>query len=132
MSYKTTMSGKFALIEHLPIERAIILIFETPFNITGQCMASVGAYGVESISEINRGESMIAAFDARSVLTYGEDIEARKKSKATLSMGNYNGKGILEDSKKCNFEFSSDILPGEWQLLYSIVKKNGLILLRVD
>lgn len=127
MEYYAIAKGRLALIEKLPLEKVIILIFETPENITGQGMASIGVYGITEISEMQENAKLKAAFDARSVLTFDEDLLHRRKSKVKVSLGQYSGYGLLRDDPKCNFIFSSDILCGNWCIKYDRVSKNIIL-----
>lgn len=125
MSKNLQISGRLAIAEHLREERIVVFIFETPSNITGQGLAVIGCLGLDAVERIDIGGSIKAVFDARSVVTFDEDIKARIKANVSLHMGKYEGEGVLEDSRNCNFIFSSDIMQGRWQFLYHANHKIG-------
>ena len=127
MSKIKNINGKFALAENSAQGSIVVLIFETPYNVSGEGMAVLGGQGVNSIEEISQGDFIKAAFDDRSILKFDEDIAARKKSNADIKTGNYSGYGILEDSPNCDFVFTSDIIDGKWQILYTPKAESGIL-----
>jgi len=118
MQKNNNINGKFALVQNLAQENIVVLVFETSYSVSGEGLAVLGMQGLNSIKEIKKGDSNRAAFDDRSVLTFDEDIAARKKSNAIIKTGSYSGLGILKDSPSCDFIFTSDIISGKWQILY--------------
>jgi len=126
MPKSDVISGRLGLAENLAEEQLVALIFETPFDVTGQGMAVIAVHGAESLDNVKKGESLTAAFDARSVLTFDEDITSRKKSIASLKVGEYWGEGVLEDGIRCNFVFSSNITHGKWRILYRNKRKGWM------
>lgn len=120
------ISGRFAYAENLQLEKMIVFIFETPYNVTGQTVAVIGICDVICVNEIIIGDLLKVVFDDRTILTFEEDIKARQKSKITLHVGEFNGEGILENDYRCNFIFNSNILPGQWQVIYNYSNKGFL------
>ena len=110
------ITGRLAIIENLDYENAIILVFETPFFVTGENAAVLGCFGISNIKAMQPGDTIESHFEARSVLTFDEECSARQKGGFTIELGSYNGSGLLSNNSKCDFTFSSDILEGKWLL----------------
>lgn len=123
------MNGRFAIVENAGYDKAIILVFDTPHFITGENTAVIGCFGAETLKAFEIGDSIEAHFDARSVLTFDEEIAARKTNKTTIYIGNYLGNGSLINNSNCAFLFYSDILDGKWKLQEV---RRQLVLMRIE
>jgi hypothetical protein len=110
------LTGRFAIIENLAYDNAIILVFETPYFVTGENVAVLGCFGINDIKDIQPGDIIESHFEARSALTFDEECSARQKGSMSVRIGTYHGNGILANDSKCVFEFSSDIFEGKWLL----------------
>jgi len=141
--HREDIKGRFALVESLAGDDFSILIFETPYSVTGDNSATVGCFGLGAIQDMCDGDTREANFNANTVLTFDEEIAARKSSLSYLLLGSYRGTGLLVDEATCDFVFSSNILPGEWRLgrkkdkrsrtgmLEKLFSQNDLVLERI-
>ncbi len=134
------VAGRFALAEPPSGDNIVVLVFETADNVTGKRLAVLGVYGVQRLDNIPPGGQAPAAFDARSVLMFDEDVAARKKSSSRVLVGTYQGEGLLEDSSNCLFVFTTSIAPGRWRFAYParrhrwltiFSRQEGLVLARL-
>ena len=114
------VAGRFALVEPSSKDQIVVLVFETAINVTGEHLAVLGIYGVERLDKIPPGGQVPAAFDARSLLTFDEDVAARRNSRSRVLVGAYRGEGRLEDTSNCLFVFTTSIVPGQWRLAYPV------------
>jgi hypothetical protein len=121
------IQGRLACADILKQEDLTVLIFEMPHDTAGPDLVVIGCDSPHPLNQMKVGDFVNAAFDARSVVSFDEDIQARKKGKARLRIGKFSGHGILEDSAKCNFQFRSDMLPGKWGIAYSREKRDGFL-----
>ncbi len=126
MDRRRKLSGRCATAEY-SVASMVVIVFEIPWNISGERLAVVGVFGVGALEELDAGTAMGAAFDARSVVTFDDDIAARRKATASVQVGHFTGEGILEDGERCNFRFSADIVPGQWHLGYRPRRTEGVL-----
>jgi len=96
------------------------LIFQTKWRVTGSDNAYMAISRLDKISDIKPGKKFEANFGGTWTLNFKEVMDSYGKQDGSgkpYKHGKYTGNGILEDTSKCDWTFTSNILKGTFRII---------------
>jgi len=108
-------------------EDGLNMLFEITNGVTGSDNTNIFVEGATSIKNLEIGKDFNCGFQQTWSLNYDEALKAYLNDG---KKGSYSGHGNLLDNKRCDFTFSSNILPGIYKI-YDGGWGNSIVLKRL-